>query len=305
MSQEVYTLQTLEQNALLSSEGDLYAIIGSPIAHSLSPVLQQAAFEHYQLKAQYIRVEVKLEELEKAVQLFKRKGFKGFNVTLPHKVRIMEYLDEVSPSARLLGAVNTVALRENKYVGYNTDGPGWVRAVRQMFGLDLRDLRVMVLGMGGAGEALATQAALEGCERLILVNRAFEKAQILVEKLKPYFKPQKLLGAHDSLVALSWDEKHIQEEIENVDLIVHCTPLGLTVGDPSPLPAHILQPHLLIYDTIYNPAVTSLMREARLAGARAENGLSMLIHQGALAFEIWTGREAPIEKMSNAVRPHA
>ena len=302
MATEVYTLATLEA---YQPEGDLYAVIGSPIAHSLSPILQKPAFDHYGMKAEYLRVHVEADELPAAITLFKKKGLKGFNITLPYKIRVMEHLEEIDAGARTLGAVNTATLREGKLAGYNTDGPGWVRALRDVFSVDVRDLRVMVLGLGGAGEALATQAALEGCERLVLVNRNTEKTQMLAEKLKPYFRSEKLMGARDRLMALPWDEDRIAKEVDGIDLIVHCTPVGLNASDPSPVPARVLQPHLLVYDTIYSPPVTSLMRAARAVGARAANGLSMLLHQGALSFEIWTGREAPIQKMKEALEAYA
>ncbi|NJK92878.1 MAG: hypothetical protein HC904_14285 [Blastochloris sp.] len=201
----------------------------------------------------------------------------------------------MAESAQQLGGVNTVLNQEGRLIGFNTDGLGWVRAIRESFSLDVRDLRILILGIGGAGQALARQAALENCERLVLVNRNAAKAQDLVQALTPHFQDTRLLGANCRLKALPWDEALIASELDQIDLVVNASSLGLKPGDPSPLPPHILQPHLCIYDTITRP--TPLQAAARSVGARCANGLSMLLHQGALSFEIWTGQSPDLHAM--------
>jgi len=173
-----------------------------------------------------------------------------------------------------------------------------VRAVRSEFSVDLRDLRVMLLGAGGgAGRAIAVQCALEGCERLVLVNRTFEKARALAAELEPHFRGARLLGPLARLEALPWEPAPLAAALENTDLVINATSCGMKRGDPPVLPASLLKPHLMVYDTIYTAHRTPLLADAEAVGARAANGLSMLLHQGALAFEIWFNREAPLEAM--------
>lgn len=302
MSLETLSLKDLSG---LSSETPLYAVLGFPVEHSLSPPMQLAAFASCNLPARYLKISVPVEGLPLAVQSLREKGFQGWNCTLPHKLEMLPLVQKLSDSARQLHAVNTVLLENGQLVGFNTDGDGWVRAIREEFLMDVRDLRVLILGTGGAGQALATQAALEGCERLVLVNRTPEKAESLKKSLEPFFRSTRLLGSQARLKSIPWDEKSISAELDTIDLVVNCTSSGLKASDPAVLPARILQPHLSVYDTIYRPNPTRLLEAAREAGARTANGLSMLLHQGALAFEIWTGRPAPVEKMRAALKAAA
>ena len=173
--------------------------------------------------------------------------------------------------------------------------------MREEFSVDLRDLRVLVLGAGGAARAIALQCAKENSERLVIANRSLEKAQKLADELRDFFAGPKVLGPVARLQAVPLEEAAIRFQIANVDLIINATPVGLNRGDPSPIPARLLAPHLMIYDTIYSAERTPLVSAALEAGARATNGLSMLLHQGALAFEIWFQREAPIDVMRKAL----
>ncbi|MDR2463526.1 MAG: shikimate dehydrogenase [Verrucomicrobiales bacterium] len=289
----------------LTGSGALYGVIGLPIQHSLSPIMHAAAFKRCALDARYIAVAVPPEQLALTVTRLRSLPFAGWNVTLPHKLAIAGLVDELADSAKNLGAVNTVLNDSGKLVGFNTDGEGWVRAVREEFSLDVRDLRIMILGVGGAGGALARQAALERCEKLVLVNRTESKARELVSQLAPWFDSQKLLGADVRLKAVPWDEALIAKELDQIDLVVNTTSVGMKAGDAAVLPARILQPHLCVYDAIYRPAKSKLLSAAEEAGARAANGLGMLLHQGALAFEIWTGQTAPLTVMRSALRTAA
>jgi shikimate dehydrogenase len=185
--------------------------------------------------------------------------------------------------------------------GFNTDGKGFSRAIREEFSVDLRDLRIMILGAGGAARAIALQCARESSERLVIANRTFDKAKKLADDLRDFFAGPKVLGPVARLQAIAWEESAFRFQIANVDLVVNATPLGLNRGDPSPIPARLLAPHLMVYDTIYSAERTPLVSAALEAGARGANGLSMLLHQGALAFEIWFQREAPIEVMRKAL----
>ncbi len=210
-------------------------------------------------------------------------------------------VDELDDFARKVGAINTVTLRDGKLRGSNTDGPGFARAIRSEFSVDLRDLRVLLLGAGGAGRAIAWQCAAEGCERLVMVNRDLEKARQLAAELKSSFSDARVAAPVARLETVPWDERALRFQIANADLVVNATPLGMHRSDPSPLAASLLAPHLMVYDTIYAPRRTALLSAAADAGARGANGLSMLLHQGALAFEEWFDREAPLEAMRAAL----
>lgn len=294
---EVYTPSDLSS---LSKELPLYGVIGFPIAHSLSPFMQSAAFQAHNLPANYIRIEVSPETLSNSVDSFKQLPLHGWNCTIPHKIELLHLMDELGESARQLGAVNTVINQNGRLTGFNTDGQGWVRAIREDFSLDVRDLRIMILGLGGAGQAIAKQACLENCERLVLVNRNIDKAHSLLDELKKNLPPHTLLRTEERLKVLPWNEQLISEELNTIDLIVNASSLGLKNTDPSPISMRSLQPHLCVYDTIYQP--TQLLQNAQAAGCRSANGLSMLLHQGALSFELWTGKSAPLEVMRSALQ---
>ncbi|PTX99851.1 shikimate dehydrogenase [Verrucomicrobia bacterium LW23] len=299
---EVYTVDELAELASLPAAGggkaaQRFAVLGWPVRHSLSPGFQQAAFDALKISARYVRVEIPPERFAEAVAGLKNAGLTGWNVTLPHKGSMRDAVDELTDSARKLQGVNTVLNDNGRLIGFNTDGEGWVKAIREEFQADVRDLRIMILGAGGAGRALAIQAAMERCERLILVNRTHERVVELADYLQPAFERTSLMGPSDRLVALPWEEARIAEEINQVDLIVNATSVGLKAWDAPVLPARVLQPHLLVYDTIYKPDPTRLLQEARSAGCRTANGLSMLLHQGAASFAIWTGQTPPLDIM--------
>jgi shikimate dehydrogenase len=305
MSKEVYEFADLQKwaTATKSEKAPLrLAVIGDPVAHSKSPQMHNAALEACELPMRYTRLHIKPEELATALRLLPEKGFVGANVTIPHKAATLAAMDRVDDHARRIGVVNTVVVEGQELVGFNTDGPGLVRALRSEFRVDLRDLRVMVLGAGGgAGRAIALQCGFERCERLVLVNRTLARAQELARELVPAFEGPAVSGPRARLSAIPWEENALREEMEQLDLIINCTSLGMKSTDPSPIPPALLQPHLLIYDTIYTAARTKLMQAADLAGARSANGFSMLLHQGALSFSIWFNREAPLEVMRAAL----
>lgn len=276
-------------------------VFGDPVAHSLSPQIQNAALKVSEIDMQYGRFQISPDELGEALKLIRALDFVGGNVTAPHKIAACAFVHEVDDNARQIGAVNTIKLEKAKLRGYNTDGKGFARAIRQEFAVDLRDLRVMLLGVGGAARAIAFQCAKENCERLVIADRTFEKGQQLAEQLRDYFAGPRVLGPVARLQAIPWEESSIRFQIAHLDLIVNATPLGLNRSDPSPIPGRLLAPHLMIYDTVYGDSRTAFVSAAVEAGARAANGLAMLVHQGALAFEIWFEREAPIEVMRRAL----
>ena len=299
-AKEVYTLADLRN----WEEIDLpirLGVLGDPVAHSLSPQMQNAALRSGKIDMQYARFQISPDELQSALDLISELNFVGVNLTTPHKIVASKLMEEVDDNARRIGAVNTIKVDNAKLRGYNTDGKGFARAIRHEFAVDLRDLRVMILGGGGAARAIALQCARENCERLVITNRNLATAQKLAEELREYFTGPRVLGPVPRLQAIPWEEAAIRFQVAHLDLIVNATPLGLNRSDPSPIPAQLLAPHLMIHDTVYGEGRTPFVSAAIEAGARAANGFSMLLHQGALAFEIWFEREAPIEAMRAAL----
>lgn len=274
------------------------AVIGQPIAHSASPVMHQPALDARGIDARYVTVEIEPGKVAEAFARMQDLGFLGCNVTVPHKFEALAACSTLDPAAEALGAVNTVLFDSAGLHGFNTDGPGFVRAIHDDFGVDVRDLRILIIGAGGgAGQAIAGQCAREGCERLVLANRTPEKLGPLIARLAPGFHSDKLEGPGDRLASLALDDPQLQQAAAESELIVNCTSVGLHHGDPSPLPESYIEPHHLVYDTIYQPPRTSLLRAAASSGARIANGTSLLLHQGVLAFEIWFPGEAPIAEM--------
>jgi shikimate dehydrogenase len=251
---------------------------------------------------QYARFHIRTNELRLALGFLRKLDFVGINLTVPHKIAALTQIDAADESATHCGAVNTVRLRDKNLIGSNTDADGFFRAVRHEFSIDLRDLRVLIVGAGGGtGCAIAWQCALENCERLVLVNRTPAKASALVERLRPFFVAPRVLGPVARLEALVWNESALRAQLADIDLIVNATPLGMNPSDPMPVPARLLAPHHLVFDCVYGPSKTPLLRAADEAGARGANGLSMLLYQGALSFSIWFNRDAPIDAMRGAL----
>ena len=300
-----YTLADLERWSEIAREIDppiRLGVFGDPVAHSLSPQMQNAALHAFEINMQYARFHIRANELRSALQFIRELDFVGINLTVPHKIAGLPQIDAADESTTHCGAVNTLRLHEDKLIGANTDAEGFSRAVRSEFSIDLRDLRVMILGAGGGtGHAIAWQCALENCERLVLVNRTPAKASAIVERLRRLFAEARVLGPVARLEAVPWDETTVRAQLADIDLIVNATPLGMNPSDPAPIPARLLAPHHMVLDCVYRLSKTALLRAADEAGARGANGLSMLLHQGALSFSLWFNREAPIEAMRSAI----
>jgi shikimate dehydrogenase len=284
----VFTPQDLAQ---LPTDQPVYGVIGWPVAHSLSPAMQQAAFDACGLPARYLKIAITPDELPAAVETMRNLPFAGWNCTIPHKNQLFCLMDGCDESSRTISGVNTVLNTNGKLTGHSTDGRGWSRAIREDFEVDIRGLRILLLGAGGAGQAIAHQAVIEECRKLVITNRTAQTAAELAQQLN---RP-------DIVQVLPWDKAAFASILADIDLIVNASSVGLKTGDAPVLSAELLTPAHKVYDTIYNPSPTGLITEARLAGAQSANGLSMLLHQGALAFEIWTGGKAPLDIMKNAL----
>jgi shikimate dehydrogenase len=304
-TKETYTLADLRdwQEATRDVNPPIrLGVFGDPVGHSLSPQMQNAALRHGNIEMQYARFHIRSDELREALELAREWQFFGLNLTIPHKIAAAGMIDSVDELTKKIGAVNTVRIAGGVLEGFNTDGEGFGHAIRDNFAIDLRDLRVLVLGAGGAARAIAFHCASERCERLVIVNRDLKKAKRLVDELHPNFIGPRVLGPVARLEAVPWEESAIRFQLANLDLIVNATPLGLQPRDPSPIPARALAPHLMVFDTVYRGGKTALVRAAEEAGARATDGRLMLLHQGVAAFEIWFDRPAPLGAMRDVLK---
>jgi shikimate dehydrogenase len=276
-----------------------YAVLGSPIAHSLSPIMQQAAFDHCGIEARYYRIEVPEDKLPGAIEHLKAVGFGGWNCTVPLKVGMLERCDRLGDSAEKLRSVNTVVNEGGTLTGHSTDGVGWSRALREAFDCGPGDVRILLLGAGGAGRAVATQALLENCPRLVIANRHGSRARALADDLAAKI-PRGEGASGGSVEVIAWED--IPAALAEVDLVVNATSTGLDPQAPPVLSASVLSDRLLIFDTVYGAGCAKFRHEAETAGARWTDGLGMLLHQGAAAFTLWTGREAPVSLMREALQ---
>ncbi|HEY1768869.1 MAG TPA: shikimate dehydrogenase [Chthoniobacterales bacterium] len=280
MAKTFYTLEDLRawlDARAPAPESIALGVVGDPVAHSRSPEMQNAALIASEIPLLYARFQILPNDLAEALRAFRDLGFRGVNLTAPHKIAGLSLVDDADDFAREAGAINTIRFEKKRSRATNTDGPGFVRAIRESFGADLRDLRVLILGAGGgAGRAIAAQCARDGCKSLILANRDLAKMQAFAARLK--------IGA---LEVIPWENDSLGAASARSDLIVQATPQG---SQPNEFARH----HL-VYDLNYQP--TALQQSA----ARHASGLTMLLHQGGLAFEFWFDRSAPLEAMRRAL----
>lgn len=275
-------------------KAELVGVLGQPVAENPTGVMQEAGFAAAGLPWRYVTMEVPPGRLGEAVRGLRALGFQGFNLTIPHKVAVMEHLDGIAPEARIIGAVNTVRREGDRFIGENTDGKGFLRGVRLDAGVDPAGKRVVLLGAGGAARAIATELALAGAAGITVVNRSADRGRAMVEHLASN------VPAEVSLVP--WQGAYTVPEA--ADLLVNATSIGL-FPDVHATPAVDLtaaSPHLLVCDAVFNPPETGLLRMARARGLRTLDGLSMLVYQGVIGFEIWTGCAAPEAVMKKALR---
>lgn len=290
-----HTLETLAKAATGPKPARL-AVLGKPVSHSASPQLHQPALDALGINATYIRLEVGPGDLPKAFEMMAELGFIGCNVTVPHKFEALESCSEVSDQARLLGAVNTVLFKDGAIIGYNTDGPGFREAISDSFGLDLGKTKTLILGAGGgAGQAIATQCALAKPAELDLVNRDVAKIEALATRLRR-------ISLGTKIRTLGFGDSSLRSVCLNSDLIVQTTSLGLKKDDAEVIPADFFAKGTCAYDTIYQPPETQFLAAAKRAGCVTDNGMSLLIHQGAIAFRHWFPGTDPLPHMRRAMR---
>ncbi len=277
---------------------ELLGVIGHPISHSFSPVMHNAALRHLGLNHIYVPMEINPVNLEKAIQGLTALGFKGVNVTLPFKEAVIPYLNKLSTRASTVGSVNTIVVHpDGKTSGYNTDGQGFSLALKEDLNFKCEGKRVLILGAGGACRAVAMEAALSGAGQIIIAGRTLQKAQALIERVRQYFP-----STQSSFIDIKHPE--LQKQVQECDLLVNATSLGMKPEDPMLIDPSWLSAKTHIYDLIYNPLETPLLREARKRGCPAANGLTMLIGQGAASFYIWLDIKPPLDIMRKAILDH-
>ena len=278
----------------VSAKTKVVGIIGSPVSHSLSPAMHNAAFAASGLDWVYVPFPVAPGRLPAAVAGLKALGVAGFNVTIPHKVAILPLLDRISPEAELIGAVNTVSLKDGLLTGFNTDGIGLLAALGAQLGFSAAGRSILVLGAGGAARSALAALAGAGAARLDVANRSPEKALELVRLLAKR-------ATKAALSAVSLQRLAEQEFLQGFDLIVNTTSVGMANDAFGGLELSGLKPGLAVYDMVYAPPVTPLLAQARSLGIPAANGIGMLVAQGEAAFAIWTGACSPAGCMERAL----
>ena len=276
---------------MTSSSTKIYGLIGYPVKHSLSPLMHNAAFSSLKIDAEYRLFEVKPQELKDFIGSLVQRNICGLNVTIPHKESVAPLLDSVSPEARLIGAVNTIKVADRKLEGFNTDGEGFLEHIKGELHFDPEGKKISMIGAGGAARAVSVILSKSKAKRLNIFDVDKPKASALVNHLKDNFKNVEFKAV------VSIDELDAGES----DLLVNATPIGMKDSDPCLIEDRSLHKDILVYDLIYNPKETKLLKAAKSKGAKVSNGLGMLLYQGAIAFQIWTGKAAPIEIMRAAL----
>lgn len=275
----------------ISGKTAICGIIGDPIEHTVSPAMHNAAFGHLGLDFVYVPFKVKSEDLELAIRGIKALNIRGLNVTIPHKVAVMPFLNEIDTLSEKIGSVNTIVNRDGELKGYNTDASGFWNAL-QAEKITPVGKKVIVLGAGGAARAIVFMLADKGAE-LTIVNRNQLRAQALADMASAAFRK--------NIKALELNQENLKVAIKEAEMIVNTTSVGMSPdNEETPVPARLLKSDLFVFDIIYNPLESRLLAEARKTGARTIGGMEMLIQQGAAAFELWTGKKPPVNIMRDA-----
>jgi len=275
-------------------KAELVACFGQPVAENPTGAMQEAAFRALGLNWRYLTVEVPPEKLRDAMVGVRAFGMQGVNLTIPHKVSVIQHLDRIAPDAALIGTVNTVRREGDHLIGENTDGKGFLRGVRTDAGLDPKGKRVVVLGAGGAARAILAELALAGAADLLVVNRSIQRGEEMVADLASKTKARIRFQPWHGTYAVP----------EDADLLVNATSIGLypDVDSMPPVDLRAARPGLVVCDVVFNPPETPFLKAARQRGLPTLDGLAMLVYQGAIGFELWTGRKAPDAVMIEALR---
>jgi len=274
----------------------IYGLIGHPVRHSLSPAMHNAAFAACGIDAEYKIYDVSPSELEQFLRNIREKGISGVNVTIPHKIEARNFLERsgsIDDNARRLGAVNTIKVMEDgRLLGSNTDGPGFYTSLVEDLKFEPEGKSVFVLGAGGAATAIVMYLG-KAPRKIFISDVDKKKTKDLIDRYEKYYGDSRIAAA---------DEKDLKASLDSSELLINATPVGMKEGDPSPVKKEMMHTGLRVYDMVYNRPVTELVREANSLKLHAVNGLGMLLYQGAIAFESWTGIKAPVAVMRRALK---
>jgi shikimate dehydrogenase len=274
---------------------DIYGIFGHPVKHSLSPDMHNSAFNELGLNSVYVAFDIDPENIEEATKAIRVMGIKGINITIPHKQTIIHYLDEVSPDAKLTGAVNTVKNENGRLSGYNTDVGGFLRAIREDLDFSPEGTTLFLVGAGGAARAVLSAFCMNGGATVYLTDIIQDKALELADQFKANFE-------NITIETLEIDNKStVSQKLSESDILVNASPAGMDGVGALDLPLASLNKNAVVYDLVYKPPNTKLLTDAKELGHKASGGLTMLLYQGAESFEIWTGEDAPVEIMKKAL----
>ena len=268
-------------------------IIGNPLGHSISPVFQQAAFDYLKLNVEYKIWETSSSDFQEVVQNLRKVECLGANITIPYKEEVIEYLDDLDPKAKLIGAVNTIVKNNNKLIGYNTDAFGFIQSIKANSNFSFKAKKALILGAGGAARAAAFSMIDEGINSLVIANRSLERANKLGEDISGFIEVE----------TLDLKSSYFEKFVGSSNLIVNASSVGMAhtdLNNQSLIKVDWISQGSLVFDMVYNPITTSLIADSRKAGLETINGLSMLIYQGAASFNLWTNRDAPIQIMIDA-----
>ena len=276
---------------MISGKTKIYGIFGYPVKHTFSPGMHNAAFAKLGMDACYVPFEVHPDRLGAAVRAVIPLGLCGLNVTVPHKEKVVPFLDDLSEEARLIGAVNTIEVKDGKLIGHNTDGRGFLRSLSEQAEFHPRGKRFLFIGSGGAARAVGFSLAIAGAARIVFHDVDIRKAALLAQDIRDK------TGAKSESVT----EKALTTYSKEADCLINATPLGLKKDDQLPLPEGYIQKKHLVCDLVYNPPETKFLNTAKTRKAKRLAGIGMLLFQGVIAFEIWTGKKAPVAVMENAL----
>ena len=280
----------------ISGTTGLYCLIGSPVGHSGSPAMYNYSFQKLGIDSAYVAFDISEEKVADTIAAFKTLNIRGGNVTMPCKSAVVEFIDELSPAARIVGAVNTIVNDGRKLTGHITDGGGFVRNLKE-HGVDIKDKKITILGAGGAATAIQVQCALDGAREINIFNikdAFYEKAEKTIENVKKEV-PECIVNLCDLE-----DAQKLNEEIASSDILINATHVGMHPNeDQSPIKdTSIFRKDLAVSDVVYNPRKTKLLEDAEAAGCKTVGGIGMLLWQGAEAFKLYTGLEMPVEEVN-------
>ena len=265
-----------------------YAVIGDPIDHSLSPNIHNAAFRELGLDCTYIAYRIPKGELEEGIESLKKIKISGFNVTIPHKVEMIKFLDVVNDDCKIIGATNTVSNDNGKLIGYNTDMDGFLDPLKRRK-LDLKGSKILLIGAGGAARAITVGFVKEKAKKITIANRTLENANILAQ-----------FGQKIGIDATALTLNQVGDSAKDYDIIVNATSIGMT-NEPSPISTKTINAKSIVYDIVYKPINTDLIKRSKKNGATIVYGYEMLLGQAVIAFKIWHGIEAPYEVMKKSI----